>query len=148
MRLKDRPVPPRLRRRMCLGCGYQGSRLEGNATFSCPGCGTDLYARPPMSYAEMEGLDLPGDAAHAGPRPARPGRWRSAAFRMLGEPARGLRAVCVRSMGFLWLCLRAVPGLPGRQAAPMTRTTGSGCASGERHPRSASTGRPGSANRA
>jgi predicted RNA-binding Zn-ribbon protein involved in translation (DUF1610 family) len=45
--------------RVCLGCGYDGSELQTqdeSATFLCPCCGQDLYARPPKSYAEMEGL--------------------------------------------------------------------------------------------
>ncbi|MBL0926152.1 MAG: hypothetical protein IBJ11_00680 [Phycisphaerales bacterium] len=52
---------------MCLGCGYQGRELRAGAelsTFLCPRCGEDWYARPPRSYAELEGLgpvsvDLP-----------------------------------------------------------------------------------------
>lgn len=48
-----------LTRRVCLSCGYDGHELQGergDQTFSCPCCGGDLYARPPMSYAHMEGL--------------------------------------------------------------------------------------------
>lgn len=33
--------------------------------FVCPRCRGDLYARPPMSYAEMEGL-VPGLRRHPG----------------------------------------------------------------------------------
>lgn len=49
----------RLSRKVCLACGYRGRALQGDQTvvaFICPSCGADLYARPPRSYAEMEGL--------------------------------------------------------------------------------------------
>ena len=49
----------RARRRRCLGCGFDGPELQGEKgrfVFVCPGCGCDLYARPALSYAEMEGL--------------------------------------------------------------------------------------------
>lgn len=49
----------RLTRRTCLVCGHQGRRLQGPAGLTatrCPHCNADLYARPPRSYAEMEGL--------------------------------------------------------------------------------------------
>lgn len=45
--------------RVCLACGYSGTEIQRNdeaAVFECPCCGQDLYARRPMSYAEMEGL--------------------------------------------------------------------------------------------
>jgi hypothetical protein len=45
---------------MCLCCGHAGRTLQGDrglTTFECPSCGEDLYARPPRSYAELEGLD-------------------------------------------------------------------------------------------
>lgn len=48
-----------LTQRMCLSCGFHGHELQGDRgdqTFACPCCGGDLYARPPMSYARMEGL--------------------------------------------------------------------------------------------
>ena len=53
----------------CLSCGYRGAALQGSGRGSgrnasralrCPGCGTDLYARPPRSYAELEGF-VPSD---------------------------------------------------------------------------------------
>ena len=59
MRTAKRKVPARLRTRTCLSCGYDGPSLQGHrgkVTFLCPCCGQDLYARPPRSYAEMEGL--------------------------------------------------------------------------------------------
>jgi len=49
----------KLKRRRCLYCGYDGRILQGERrehTWLCPRCGEDLYARPPRSYAEMEGL--------------------------------------------------------------------------------------------
>ncbi|MCL4742176.1 MAG: hypothetical protein KJZ54_08230 [Phycisphaerales bacterium] len=56
--------------RRCRRCGHDGPELQGDrsgAVFECPACGEDLYARPAMSYAEMEGL-APGRA------PVEPGR--------------------------------------------------------------------------
>ena len=44
---------------MCLCCGHDGTELQGQlaaTSFICPACGADLYARPPRTYAEMEGL--------------------------------------------------------------------------------------------
>jgi|GEM_PF-4655968 len=45
--------------RRCRRCGHDGPELQGDrscAVFECPACGEDLYARPAMSYAEMEGF--------------------------------------------------------------------------------------------
>ncbi len=59
MRTARRKLPARLKTRTCLSCGYDGPSLQGrraHITVSCPCCGQDLYARPPRSYAEMEGL--------------------------------------------------------------------------------------------
>lgn len=53
-------VPTRLRRKVCLDCGYRGRELQGlrgESTFICPRCLADLYSRPPRTYAEMEGLE-------------------------------------------------------------------------------------------
>jgi predicted RNA-binding Zn-ribbon protein involved in translation (DUF1610 family) len=50
----------RLSRKLCLACGYDGPALQGvraETAYMCPNCGEDLYARPPRSYAELEGLD-------------------------------------------------------------------------------------------
>lgn len=47
--------------RTCLRCGYRGEELQRHgelAAYRCPDCGQDLYARPPRSYAEMEGLSV------------------------------------------------------------------------------------------
>ena len=54
-------------RKMCLSCGYRGRILQGERgliTFQCPSCGCDLYARPPRSYAELEGFIAPDPAAN------------------------------------------------------------------------------------
>lgn len=60
---------------MCLDCGFDGPELQPSSrslTFVCPGCGSDLYARPPRSYAEMEGLAPSTSPSHTRwDRPAR-----------------------------------------------------------------------------
>lgn len=49
--------------RRCCACGYGGhfAQVESEAArrngAHCPRCGCDFAARPPRSYAEMEGLD-------------------------------------------------------------------------------------------
>ncbi len=46
--------------RMCLACGRRGPEFQGDVAdgpFECPSCHADLYARPPRSYAEMEGIE-------------------------------------------------------------------------------------------
>ncbi|GAB4516286.1 MAG: hypothetical protein Tsb0013_20890 [Phycisphaerales bacterium] len=49
----------RLTRRRCVACGCEhpsfAAPIERRPSW-CPSCGEDLYARPPRSYAEMEGL--------------------------------------------------------------------------------------------
>ncbi|MDX2115396.1 MAG: hypothetical protein SFZ24_07210 [Planctomycetota bacterium] len=58
-------IPVRLSRRMCRGCGFDGGALQPTSdqpSWVCPRCGADLYARPPRSYAEMEGFEPSGDA--------------------------------------------------------------------------------------
>ena len=50
--------------RRCLRCGYAGVELQVSAEdrpgeippLVCPNCCEDLYARPPRSYAELEGI--------------------------------------------------------------------------------------------
>lgn len=57
MPLAYQDVPARLRQRCCLICGYDGPELQGDTgTYRCPACDADLYARPPRSYAELEGF--------------------------------------------------------------------------------------------
>lgn len=48
-----------LHTRICPRCGYDGQELQagrGDEQYECPSCGEDLYARPAMSYAQMEGI--------------------------------------------------------------------------------------------
>ncbi|MCW5776306.1 MAG: hypothetical protein KIS87_07710 [Phycisphaeraceae bacterium] len=45
--------------RRCRRCGHDGPDVQGDRAglvYECPACGEDLYARPAMSYAEMEGF--------------------------------------------------------------------------------------------
>ncbi|MCA9312282.1 MAG: hypothetical protein KDA21_13795 [Phycisphaerales bacterium] len=58
MQLRE-ALPSRLTKKTCLSCGYHGRALQGErglSVYQCPACDADLYARPPRSYAEMEGL--------------------------------------------------------------------------------------------
>ncbi len=66
-----------LERKMCLSCGHRGRHLQGEKgliTVQCPACGADLYARPPRSYAELEGFipPTPRRISVAAPPHARP----------------------------------------------------------------------------
>jgi hypothetical protein len=49
-----------IHRRLCVRCGFDGRSVqEGVFRRSdpwCPNCGCDFRRRPPLSYAEMEGL--------------------------------------------------------------------------------------------
>jgi len=75
----------------CLSCGYRGPALQGPArALRCPGCGADLYARPPRSYAELEGflpsedtIDMHVAGSTGRGRRQRVRRARSFAFRVL-----------------------------------------------------------------
>ncbi len=52
-------MPLRLARRMCLSCGFDGRSIQNHSretAWVCPRCDSDLYARPPRSYAELEAL--------------------------------------------------------------------------------------------
>jgi hypothetical protein len=53
----------RLSRRRCLYCGHDGPALQssapGRTPLACRACLGDLYARPPRTYAELEGLPPP-----------------------------------------------------------------------------------------
>jgi hypothetical protein len=55
---------------MCLGCGYDGPELQDPAheIYECPHCFQDLYERPPMSYAEMEGITASPESPTLGQR--------------------------------------------------------------------------------
>jgi predicted RNA-binding Zn-ribbon protein involved in translation (DUF1610 family) len=60
MRATRPALSSRVHRKVCLACGYDGNAIQGHraeSTYACPNCGEDLYARPPRSYAELEGLD-------------------------------------------------------------------------------------------
>ena len=73
--------------RRCLACGHGGRSLQGDRgrwIYSCPSCEADLYARPAMSYAEMEGLPAHGARRHRVVA-ALLGLWRRVALRH--EPA-------------------------------------------------------------
>src|SRR5437868_5098757 len=67
MRAVHSNLPERLLVRECLRCGYGGTELQAEHPehpLVCPACGEDLYARPPRSYAELEGLDEAGACAN------------------------------------------------------------------------------------
>jgi len=69
MPLAYQDVPARLRQRCCLVCGYDGPELQGESgeeTYRCPACDADLYARPPRSYAELEGFVAESEPAAPG----------------------------------------------------------------------------------
>lgn len=54
---------PWIHTKVCPSCGYRGAEvqaIEESRTFECPNCLADLYARPPKSYAEMEGIGHDG----------------------------------------------------------------------------------------
>lgn len=66
-------MPLRLARRMCLSCGFDGRAIQNHSReteWVCPRCGSDLYARPPKSYAELEALSdsNPGTFIDVSPR--------------------------------------------------------------------------------
>ncbi len=87
-----------------MSCGYRGPELQSGypvEVFVCPACACDLYARPPRSYADMEGVGvLPGAASAARPEAARrpadastspwraAARWVSRVLRRLLPPGR------------------------------------------------------------
>jgi len=53
----DHGAGKRMLAKTCLSCGYRGSSIQGRRrAIRCPGCGADLYTRPPRSYAELEGF--------------------------------------------------------------------------------------------
>lgn len=74
-------VPHRHARRRCVGCGLAADAITATQVHECPRCGCDLQARPPRSYAEMEGLDAlpaqdpPADALAAARTDAAATRW-------------------------------------------------------------------------
>jgi len=53
----DHGAGKRMLAKACLTCGYRGASIQGRRrALRCPGCGADLYSRPPRSYAELEGF--------------------------------------------------------------------------------------------
>lgn len=49
-------------RTRCVQCGLSAEAIPASCLAECPRCGCDLTARPPRSYAQMEGLyELPED---------------------------------------------------------------------------------------
>lgn len=111
---------PHAHRRVCVYCGtaHPGFHRRGVQLLECPSCRGDLYARPPRSYAEMEGL------TSSVPRPSRLlAGLRSAIalvlaarefVRLLWCASRGLRASRARSFSVR-------RGAAIRPAAPRTR---------------------------
>ncbi len=71
---RAKSVDDRLRRRLCVACGYDGILLR-EAASHCANCGCDLRKRPARSYAEMEGLLCEPITLHA-PRIHGPGEAR------------------------------------------------------------------------
>ncbi len=53
---RTQTLDPRLLRRRCLACGYDGALLRDGQAPRCARCGCDLRRRPARSYVEMEGL--------------------------------------------------------------------------------------------
>ena len=56
MATKIDTIPPRHFVRRCMACGYDGPGLRASQSTHCALCGCDLSARPPRSYAELEGF--------------------------------------------------------------------------------------------
>ena len=127
MRVIRADAPTRLRRRICVACGYDGPEIEGDlghVSFRCPECGQDIYARPPMTYLEMEGF-VP--MARADPPEA---RCREPDRRGSTIPRRGPAAL-LESGSTAW----------SDHAPPMTRTSTGGWSLGVDHPNRAAVGR-------
>jgi len=70
----------RLHQRQCVACGYAGRFVDRPGQASCPRCACDFAARPPKSYAEMEGIDeldlRPARAARRSPMEPQAAEWR------------------------------------------------------------------------
>jgi hypothetical protein len=56
MATKIDTIPPRHFVRRCMACGYDGPGIHAGQSTHCALCGCDLSARPPRSYAELEGF--------------------------------------------------------------------------------------------
>ena len=107
-------------RRVCVYCGAAHSAFhrQGVPLLECPSCRGDLYARPPRSYAEMEGLTslaLRPSRLLAGLRSSIALMLAAAEFvRLLWCASRGLRGPRARAYS-----VRS--GAAARPAAPRTR---------------------------
>ncbi|MCK4873191.1 MAG: hypothetical protein KAS72_10735 [Phycisphaerales bacterium] len=57
--------------RICTACGYRGKELQHDdgTVVTCPSCGCDLYSRPALSYAEMEGFADASEPMRSTPAP-------------------------------------------------------------------------------
>ena len=91
--------PDWTQRRRCLYCGHDGPLLQagaGRSAFRCPRCAGDLYARPPRSYRELEGLEpaAGNSASGAHQRPGWLARAGTAVWSVLG----------VAALGAMWCC--------------------------------------------
>lgn len=56
MATKIDTIPRRHLIRRCMACGYDGPAIRASHSTHCVRCGCDLLARPPRSYAELEGF--------------------------------------------------------------------------------------------
>ncbi|MBL8745525.1 MAG: hypothetical protein JNK58_04120 [Phycisphaerae bacterium] len=102
-------MSPRLARRMCLCCGFDGRAIQNDSReteWACPRCGSDLYARPPKSYAELEALSdsNPGSPFdEAGLRKsARPPRLALAMYGLAHRPLLARVVLAVTAAGALF----------------------------------------------
>ena len=68
---KLKTIGSQLFSRRCVACGYDGELLHNANAAQCVNCGCDFRARPPRSYAEMEGL-VGDPRAMFDPPPAEP----------------------------------------------------------------------------
>ncbi len=102
MQAPDRVIAERYTRRMCLACGFDGDLLQGDylpASFTCPSCGADLYARPPKAYSELEDLGPARATPSAPPRALAKGSKRPRRLlRMLSFGAAALSAAAALTL--------------------------------------------------
>ncbi len=93
-----------IHRRRCVRCGYDGRAVqEGVFRRSepwCPNCGCDFRRRPPLSYAEMEGL-YAEPFVSVGPLPPSPRRVRRARRMLRRRFERCLAAIFVLLISFV-----------------------------------------------
>jgi hypothetical protein len=88
--------------KVCPCCGYRGREIQHapdpeTCPLECPTCGEDLYARPPLSYAQREGLTAtPTLATPAASSSLPPALARPALARLLIAAARLIRGLFPR----------------------------------------------------